>query len=65
MASNLIAGIISLSLGVVVLANVFIFVVKNTSTTGWAGSEVALWGLLTLSGIIGLVYGVLSVFGLV
>jgi hypothetical protein len=65
MASNMIAGIISLALAVVILANVFIFVVKNTSTTGWASSEVALWGLLTLSGIIGLVYGVLSVFGLV
>jgi hypothetical protein len=65
MAGNMISGLISLALGVVVLANVFIFVVKNTSTTTWASSEIALWGLLTLSGIIGMVYGTLSVFGLV
>lgn len=63
--ANMISGIIGMSLGVVVLANVFIFVVKNTSTTTWSAAEVALWGLLTLSGIIGLVYGVLNVFGLV
>lgn len=65
MANNMIAGIIGMSLGVVVLANVYIFVVKNTSTTNWTAAEVALWGLLTLVGIIGLVYGVLGVFGLV
>jgi hypothetical protein len=62
--ANMIAGIISLALGVVVLANVFIYVVKQTCTSGWSTSEVAMWGLLTLAGIIGLVYGVLSVFGL-
>jgi ABC-type uncharacterized transport system permease subunit len=58
--TNMIAGIIGMSLGVVVLANVYIYVIKNTTTTGWTGAEVALWGLLTLVGIIGLVYGVLG-----
>ncbi len=62
--ANFISGIISLSISVVVLANVFIFTVKNTSTAGWAASEVAMWGLLTLVGIVGLVYGVMSVFGI-
>ena len=71
-------GIISLSVGVVVLAGVFITTVKNTNTsyactyangaTGntctWTASEVALWGLLTIVGIARLVYGVLNVFGL-
>jgi hypothetical protein len=62
--ANFIVGIISLTIGVVVMANVFIFTVKNTSTSGWSAAEVALWGLLTISGIAGIVYGVLNVFGL-
>lgn len=62
--ANFVTGILSLTIGVILLANVFIFVVKNTSTTGWSSSEIALWGLLTLVGIAGLLYGVLNVFGL-
>jgi len=62
--ANFIMGIISLSVGVVVLAGVFINTVKTQNTTGWTSSETALWGLLTIVGIAGLVYGVLSVFGL-
>lgn len=46
------------------MANVFIFTVKNTSTAGWTSAEIALWGMLTLVGIAGIVYGVLNVFGL-
>ena len=57
-------GILNLTLGVVILAGVFITTVKGTNTSGWSTSEVALWGLLTLSGIAGLVYGVMQVFGL-
>lgn len=63
--ANMISGIVSLSLGVVVLANVFIMVVKEQCLSGWATSEVSMWGLLTLAGIIGLVFGTLSVFGIV
>lgn len=62
--ANFIMGIISLSVGVVVLSGVFITTVKNTSTTGWSSSELALWGLLSIVGIAGLVYGVLNVFGI-
>lgn len=57
-------GIISLTIGVVILSNVFITTVKGTNTTGWASAETALWGLLTIAGIAGIVYGTLSVFGL-
>ena len=60
----MITGIIGITIGVVILANVFITTVKNQSTAGWSASEGAMWGLLTLIGIVGLVYGVLSVFGL-
>lgn len=62
--ANFIIGIISLTIGVVVLANVFITTIKGTNTTGWTSAETALWGLLTIAGIAGIVYGVLNVFGL-
>lgn len=62
--ANFISGIISLTIGVVVLANVFIFTVKNTSTVGWTSAEIALWGLVSLIGIAGIIYGVMAVFGM-
>lgn len=81
--ANFIIGIISLTIGAVVLANVFMTTVKNTvpdATTrclesSWNGThctggvtltvaEYALWGLLGIAAIAGIVYGVLNVFGL-
>ena len=62
--ANFIQGIISLTIGAVIMANVFIYTIKNTSTTGWSAAEITMWGLLTLIGIVGLVFGVLSVFGI-
>ena len=62
--ASMIAGIIMLSIGVVVLAGVFITTVKDTCTTGWSAGEVALWGTLVVAGIAGLVVGTLAVFGL-
>lgn len=62
--ATMISGIVSITLGVVMLANVFIQVVKDTNTSGWTTSETTLFALLTLVGIIGLVVGVLNVFGI-
>jgi hypothetical protein len=62
--ASFIGGIISLSIGVVVLANVFITTVKGTNTTGWTTSETTMFGLLTLVGVVGLLYGVLNLFGI-
>ncbi len=53
-----------LSIGVIVLANVYISTIKNTNTTGWETSETALWGVLTIGGIVGLLVGVLQLFGI-
>ena len=64
MANPLVSGIISITLGVIMLSNVFISVVKATNTTGWTSSETAMWSMLSLAGIIGLVYGTFVVFGL-
>jgi hypothetical protein len=62
--ANFVMGIISLTIGVVVLANVFITTVKSTNTTAWSPSEIALWGLLTIVAIAGIVYGIMQVFGM-
>lgn len=64
MANPMVAGIIGLTLGVIMLANVFMPVVKGTNTTGYTTAELALWAVLGLGGIIGLVYGTFAVFGL-
>lgn len=60
----MISGIISITLGVIMLANVFIPTVKNANTSSFTTGELALWGVLTLGGIIGIVYGTFAVFGL-
>jgi hypothetical protein len=62
--ANFIGGIVSITLGAVILANVFISTVKTTNTSTFTSAEVAMWGLLSLIGIIGLLYGVLNVFGI-
>ena len=62
--ANMITGIISITIGAVILASVFISTIKGQNTSGWTTSELAMWGLLSLIGIVGLLYGVLAVFGL-
>ena len=64
MANGLIGGIIGITLGVIMLANVFMPVVKDTNTSAFTTAETALWAVLGLGGVIGLVYGVFAVFGL-
>jgi hypothetical protein len=60
----MISGLILLSIGIVVLASVFITTVKGTNTTGWTTGEVALWGTLSIVGIASMLVGILQVFGL-
>ena len=62
--ASMISGIILLSIGVIVLANVFISTVKATNTTGWTTGETALWGTLTIVAVAAMLVGVLQVFGL-
>jgi hypothetical protein len=64
MANPLVTGIISITLGVIMLANVFIPVVKGVNTSAWSAGEVALWTVISLAGIIGIVYGTFVIFGL-
>ena len=62
--TNMITGIISITIGAVILSSVFVSTIKNTNTSDFTTSELSMWGLLTLIGIVGLLYGVLNVFGL-
>jgi len=62
--ANMLTGIISITISAVILANVYIVTIKETNTSQFTSAESAMWGLLTLIGIVGLVYGVLSIFGL-
>jgi len=62
--TNFITGILSLTISIVVLTGVFITTIKGVDTSTWSSAETALWGLLTISGIAGIVYGTLNVFGL-
>lgn len=62
--TNFVMGILSITIGAVVLASVFMSTIHTSNTTGWSTSEIALWGLLGIVGIAGLVYGVMAVFGL-
>lgn len=62
--ANFISGIISITISLVILATVFISTVKTTNTSTFTSAEVSMWGLLTLVGIVGILYGVLNVFGI-
>lgn len=64
--ANFIGGIIALTIGVIVMVNVFLTTVHgvNTSAAGWTASEASLFGVVGLVGIVGLLYAVLSVFGI-
>ena len=59
-----IQGIVSVSIGAVMLSSVYITTVKGVNTSTWSTGDAALWGVLTTIGIVGLVYGVANVFGL-
>ena len=65
MANSLVSGIISLTLGIIMLTSVFIPQVKGANTTEFTAAETAMYSVVGLAAIIGVVYGTFSVFGLV
>ncbi len=62
---NMIGGIISLTLGILLISNVFLQIVHDQNQSGWSAAETSMWSVLGLGGVIGLVYGTFNVFGLV
>jgi hypothetical protein len=65
MANSLVGGIVSIVIGVIMVVNVFMPTVQGANTSTWSTSEVALYSVLGLAGIIGIVVGTFQVFGLV
>jgi len=62
--ANFVGGVISLTLAVIMVSAVLIPQVKNTNTSTWSTSEVALFGVITLVSIAGIVYGAGNMFGI-
>lgn len=62
---NFVKGIISLTVAIIMFANVLMPQLKNTNTSEWTASEIALWAVTGLAGVIGILYGVFAIFGLV
>lgn len=65
MAGNFVTGIISLTIGVVMMTQVLLPQLKGANTSGWSTGEVALWAVGSTFAIIGILYGIATVFGLV
>lgn len=61
--ASLIAGIISVTIVVIVFANVLMPTINNTNTTGWSTSETSLWDTVGLIAVVGIVFVMLQVFG--
>lgn len=64
MANMMVSGVISLTLGVIMVTTVLIPTVKGVNTTEWTTSEIAIFGLITLGSLIGVGYGAFTIFGL-
>lgn len=65
MLGNIIGALMSLAIASIVLANVFVPIVKGANQTGWTTGEVSLWGTVTLIAIAGFAYYTGGVFGLI
>ena len=61
---SMLSGILNITIGVVAISGVLITTVKTTNTTGWSSAELALWGLITIAAIAGIVVGIMQVFGM-
>lgn len=59
----MISGVLSVVLSVILITEVVIPTVKTANTTAFSTAELAIWSLITLIAIFGLVYGVGAVFG--
>jgi hypothetical protein len=62
--ASFIGGIVQITIGAIVLGSVFISAVHSQNTSGWTTGETALWGVLALVGIAGLLNGIAQVFGI-
>lgn len=62
--ANFVSGIIAIVLAVVLVASLFMPTVKTANTTDWSSGEIAMWSVVGLIAIVGLVYGTATIFGI-
>lgn len=62
---TMIRGMVSLAISSIFLVNLFIPIIQGANTTDWSAAETTIWGLATLGAVVGFVYGIFAVFGLV
>lgn len=63
--AGLVAGIVGITIGLILVVNVYIATVKDTNTSTFTSSEVALFNILGLAAIVGLLVLTFRTFGLV
>lgn len=61
---NMVAGIISLAIVSIVLAQVLMSTLVSTNTTTWATSAASLWSTTQIIVVAGFLFVILGVFGL-
>jgi hypothetical protein len=61
--ASLIAGIISVTIVVIVFSNVLMPTIHDTNVTDWSSSETSLWNTVGLIAVVGIVFVMLQVFG--
>jgi len=61
--ANIVGAIVGLTIGIIMFANVLMPTLKGTNTSEWTSSEIAMWGVAGLGGVVGIVYGILAAFG--
>lgn len=64
MANPFVVGVISLVLGVLMVVNVLVPIVKGANTSDFSSAELAVYSLITLGSIIGLGYSSFAIWGL-
>ena len=57
-------AIIGLAIAITLFASIYMYTVKQTNTSTWNAQEVALWAIMGVIGIAGMLYAVAAVFGL-
>ena len=76
--ANFVSGIIQISISIVIFAGVYMSTIKSTNTSytcanasghmvascTWSASELAIWGVLGIVGIAGIINGVMNLFGM-
>jgi hypothetical protein len=60
---GLLGGVVSLVLGIILMAQVLMPQIKDTNTTDWSSGEIALWGIAGLGAVVGIVFGIFNTFG--